>query len=263
MPIQRFSPTAAQAMPQTLTTPRPSPKPTPTSAVQTPDHIERSSDNVSRTAKGIAVDHALPQRYRLRAVTPNLAEKKTSNALLMDTHAGKIDKQSNAPRGMDVIRSDAPHGGTPTHHLNINKRLTNVEDPHLPISPAVYTGVGTMARTLEIASKAALPLAVTIDTARIGNAVMQDDGKIGKHTTAILGNVAGGWSGATAGAWGGAQAGALIGAEIGAPFGPVGALPGAAAGGLVGGIAGGIGGGIAGSQIGERIATHLTKGNTP
>jgi len=109
-------------------------------------------------------------------------------------------------------------------------------------SEAFLNSMGRVSEGLEVAGKVAAPVAVAADAYRLGNAVQQDGGTIGKHTVETAGSVAGGWAGAAVGAEGGAEAGAAVGAL----FGGVGAVPGA----IVGGVAGGVAGSLAGSELG-------------
>jgi len=107
-------------------------------------------------------------------------------------------------------------------------------------------------------NKVALPIAIALDTVRLGNAIYQDvkrdDGKP-KQTVKTAASVTGGWVGGAAGGLGGSNVGAWAGGAIGALFGGVGAIPGAAIGSIVGGIIGGIGGGVSASYGLEKLAS--------
>ena len=196
--------------------------------------------------KGIAADTLLPQRFVLRALTPNIARGNTTVAMLMDMLA-------NRGRGLPLLRFDGPHGGTQFPHINIHPRLTGVPDPHLPISPRLLQAAGTGARILEGARRIALPVAIVTDVFRLGSAFHSDGNQIGGETKRTIGSVAGGWGGAFAGAKLGAMGGAALGGALGTVFPGIGNVVGAGVGGFVGGIVGGIGGALGGSWIGEKL----------
>ncbi len=226
-----------------------------------PDPASPESEAVSNAAKGVAADRALPQRYRLKAVnaTVSATGTPTTHARIDDMRAGRTNAATGKPAGMWAVRTDAPHAGSPTYHLNLNPKLTGKPDPHTPISSGVYRAAGGAARLLESVDKAALPAAISIDTARLGAAYVADGDRAGTRTLHTAGSVAGGWAGAAAGAAAGAEGGAWAGGALGALFGGVGAVPGAAIGGVVGGLAGGIAGSFAGSAVGERAVDVIER----
>jgi hypothetical protein len=209
-------------------------------------------DGVSNTAKGAAANKALPQSYRLKAVEPEAARGKTTNAMIVDTTAGRI--KAGRPVGNWVVRTDAPHHGAPTHHVNIQKEFVGGKDPHTPISPGAYKAAGLTARMVESVEKVALPVGLALDAARLANAYLADGDRVGTQMVQTGAGIAGGWAGAAAGAAGGAEGGAELGGAIGALVAGAGAVPGAAIGGVVGGIAGGIAGAFGGSIAGEHLA---------
>lgn len=223
------------------------------------DRADDAEAIVSTSAKGIAANKALPQKYRLKPVTPELDRKRTTNALINDMTRGKVKAPNEKPNGLWVVRTDAPHPDAPTHHVNVNRKATGLEDPHIPISETAYKASGSAARVLEGAEKVAVPIAVGIDAARLGDAIVKDGGRVGKDTAHAAASVAGGWAGAAAGGVVGAEGGAAIGGGIGALFGGVGAVPGAAIGGVVGGIGGGIAGAMGGSWAAEKAADSAMK----
>ncbi len=212
---------------------------------------------ISNAAKGEAANVALPQRYRLKAIEPQAARGKTTNAMIVDTTAGRI--KAGKPVGNWVVRTDAPHRGTPTHHVNIQKELVGGKDPHTPISPAAYKAAGVAARIGESVEKVALPVGAALDAARLTNAYFADGDRVGAQMVQTGAGIAGGWAGAAAGAAGGAEGGAALGGAIGALFAGAGAAPGAAIGGVAGGIVGGIAGAFGGSIAGERIADAMRR----
>ncbi len=211
----------------------------------------------SSVAKGEAAHHALPQRYRLKAVEPDATRGKTTNAMIVDTTAGRV--KAGKPAGTWVVRTDAPHRGAPTHHVNIQKTLVGGTDPHTPISPSAYKAAGVAARVVEGVEKVALPVGVALDAARLGTAYLADGNRVGTHLVQTGAGIAGGWAGAAAGTAAGAEGGAALGGAIGALFAGVGAVPGAAIGGVAGGIIGGVAGAYGGSIAGEHIANAVRR----
>ncbi len=206
-----------------------------------------AASTIGNIMKGIAADTLIPQRFVLRALTPNLSRGQSTVAALMDMLAGKPG------RGLPLIRFDGPHKGTPFPHINLNPKLTGVRDPHIPISPKLLNVVGKGARILEGARKIALPVAIMVDAFRIGSAFHSDGNQIGVQTKQTVGSVAGGWAGAAAGAKAGAVGGAWLGGIIGSAVPVVGTAVGAGVGGFLGGLGGAIGGSMGGSWIGEKI----------
>jgi hypothetical protein len=210
--------------------------------------LENTAAIVGNTARGVAADRMLPQRYRLE---PPRGDTVTG---IRDTSAGRVRGTPPRPVGDWAIRLDRPHKGSPFPHVNINPTLSGRPDPHTRISPQALRVAGGTARTLETFGRVARPVAIATDAVRLGAAFHADGNRIGNNTIRTGGSVAGGWAGAAAGAWAGAQGGAAAGAAIGALFGGVGAAPGAAIGGFIGGLGGGILGGFGGSALGERAA---------
>jgi hypothetical protein len=209
-------------------------------------NLERGSNIIGNTAKGIDMDRTVPQRFRLE---PPRGDTQTG---IRDTKAGKVRGTPPKPVGDWVIRADRPHKGTNYPHININPKATGKPDPHIKISPGTLNGLSRTARVLNTAGKIARPVAVVTDGIRLANAYNQDGNRIGRNTIRTGGSVAGGWGGAAAGAWGGAKAGAVIGTFIGGPAGT-------AVGGLIGGVVGGIGGAFLGSWGGEKAANSVTR----
>jgi hypothetical protein len=207
--------------------------------------IDETAKAVGNVAKGSAADKLLPQRYRLeppRGASPTVTG-------IRDTLGGRLKGNPPRPVGEPVIRLDAPHGGTPYPHVNVDS-LGHL-DPHIPISSGALKAAGKAARVIEGAGKIALPVAIAVDTVRLGVAVYEDKG-IGRNTEVTAGSVAGGWAGAAGGAWAGAEGGALLGAAIGSVVPVLGTAAGAAIGGLAGGLIGAIAGGFFGSWAGEK-----------
>lgn len=102
---------------------------------QARDRAEDAAAAVSKTAKGLTADERLPQRYRLKALTPELGRKRTTNALILDTTRGPVKTATDKPRGEWIewiVRSDGPHRGAPSAHININPDVSGLDDPHAP-----------------------------------------------------------------------------------------------------------------------------------
>jgi len=200
--------------------------------------------------KGVALNMLRPGRYVFKAWTTNFARGKTSVAAIVDMTKGK-------GKGLWLLRFDNAHNNTLFPHINLNFDLTRIEDPHMRIPPAILEAAGKGARLLEAAQKIAIPVAIAIDTFRLGSAFHDDGNQIGSNTKRTAGSVAGGW----AGAWAGAEAGAWIGGGIGFAVGSVvpvlGNAAGAGIGGVIGGIVGGIGGAFGGSWLGEQAGSKL------
>lgn len=208
--------------------------------------------SVGNAAKGQAANTALPQRCRIKAVEPDAAHGKTTNAMIVDTTTGRV--KDGKPVGNWVVRSDAPHRGTPTHHLNMRKDVVGGKDPHTPIAPVVYKAAGAAAFVVEAAERVALPVGLAVDAVRLGGAFAADGSRIGGSTIAAGAGVAAGWAGAAAGSAAGTEGGAMLGGAVGALFGGIGAVPGSAIGAVAGGVAGGIAGAFGASIAGEHIA---------
>uniref|UniRef100_A0A914QBV5 Uncharacterized protein n=1 Tax=Panagrolaimus davidi TaxID=227884 RepID=A0A914QBV5_9BILA len=126
-----------------------------------------------------------------------------------------------------AFRIDTPHKGAPTHHININPKISGVPDPHIPISSAQFSAAKFAGKVLDKANRIALPVAVAIDIGRLGLATYEDykNGTI-RNVVETCASIAGGYGGG----YGGAVAGATIGTAI-FPG------PGTFGGAIVGGIA--------------------------
>ena len=220
----------------------------------------KTTNNVAQAAgeplKASGIRAGLSSRYKL--MTPN----GTSTVIgVLDSTAGKVRGTPPRPVGEWILRVDTPHPHAEFNHININPKLTGIPDPHLHVSSNVIRvskGVAKTAKVMRTINKVALPVAIVLDSVRLGCAiyddVKRDDGKV-KQTVKTGASIAGGWTGGAAGAVGGSELGALIGASVGALFGGVGAIPGAAIGSIIGGIFGSVGGGVAGSYGAEALAS--------
>ncbi|EGT51587.1 hypothetical protein CAEBREN_21210 [Caenorhabditis brenneri] len=132
----------------------------------------------------------------------------------------------------------------PQAHINVNRAVTGLKDPHIPLSNVAAQNTATAGKALNVLNKAAPVLtavAVVYDTYQIGKNVIKDKEYGSKRNTTqkVV---------TTAATWGGGFGGAAGGATIGTAM-----LPGIGT--LIGGIVGGIVGGI-GSSIGSEIATN-------
>ncbi|CAO4381740.1 unnamed protein product [Caenorhabditis nigoni] len=133
-------------------------------------------------------------------------------------------------------RIDAPHGNVPFHHINVNKAITGVKDPHIQISGATARAAGATGQVLNAVNKAAPVIMAASVLYDVVDVVNTDKKDVPKKIVNIVATKAGGYYGATAGA----AYGTMI-------FPGVGTL----IGGIVGGIFGGVGGGLAGDVVNE------------
>jgi len=207
----------------------------------------KASKYSGRFWNGVAVVKHLPVgKY---AIAPTKYLSKSTQFAIIDKSV-KIGKKGNW-----VFRLDKPHKGVDFSHMNINKRITGIRDPHAKVPDGVVTAAGGLNKTLKVVGVAALVASVAFDAYRIGSAVRGDlkkKGQPSKETGKTVASVGSGYAGGAAGAFGGNALGGWIGGGIGAMFGGVGAIPGAAIGSIVGGVIGGIGGAVGGSIAAEK-----------
>ncbi|EFP06209.1 hypothetical protein GCK72_008170 [Caenorhabditis remanei] len=139
-------------------------------------------------------------------------------------------------------RVDMPHANVPYHHINVNKAITGLKDPHIRISGATAHAAGAAGKVLNAVNKvapAALIASVILDAVEIA-----DDYNKGR-TEEVQRKVISKTSSYFGGAYG-ATAGAAYGSAI---FPGVGTLIGGVVGGLFGGVFGGIGGDVVAEMI--------------
>ncbi|KAF1760778.1 hypothetical protein GCK72_009028 [Caenorhabditis remanei] len=158
-----------------------------------------------------------------------------------------FDKTVKSTRGNPkwFARVDMPHGKVQYPHINVNKAITGVPDPHIPISGTTAHIAGGAGAVLDVVNKVAPVLMVASiahDAYQIGKCVATDIENHSSRNT-IQKTVT------TVAATGVGFAGCGVGAAIGTAIFPgIGTL----FGGLIGGIVGGLGGGI-GSEIASEV----------
>ncbi|CAL2038484.1 unnamed protein product [Caenorhabditis brenneri] len=130
----------------------------------------------------------------------------------------------------------------PVTHLNVNKAITGVPDPHIKISGATAKAVGLTGKALKFVQKVA-PIAMAASVAYDAYEVVGDWNRGDQKLAAkkVVTKTA---------QYTGASCGATTGAAIGTAIFPgVGTL----IGGIVGGVAGNIAGGIGGKLVAEAV----------
>ncbi|PIC40514.1 hypothetical protein B9Z55_011829 [Caenorhabditis nigoni] len=137
-------------------------------------------------------------------------------------------------------RIDMPHGNVPYHHINVNKAITGLKDPHIEISGFTARAAGLTGSALKFVNKVApvaMAASVAWNAADVASDLMKGDTKEAKKKVVNI-------AATSTGGYCGASAGAAFGTMI---FPGVGTL----VGGIAGGIFGGVGGGIAGDIANE------------
>lgn len=223
-----------------MVTPATSPRTPPLGATTPPRTVENGS-LTGEAAKGVVAGGAVGGRnFRVDVFDP---PQGASRLKVTDLTQGRV--KNGVPVGAPILRVDAPHGGAPTPHINVEnmpKALKGLEGlNHAPI-PHVPTGVLSAAKHLGKPLVVVGAVADAVDLKRSYDADQaRGDGQYGE-TKKAAGRVIGGWGGAAAGAATGAAIGSIV--------------PGlgTAIGGLIGGVVGGVGGSMGGSKLGEWVA---------
>ncbi|EGT51595.1 hypothetical protein CAEBREN_04374 [Caenorhabditis brenneri] len=209
---------------------------------QSGDHDE--NDNFQETI-GNVIQHAA-EGVTVGAIK-NAAQYAVKNGGRSSNVVSVFDKTVKSSLGNPkwFARVDMPHGNVPFHHINVNKAITGVKDPHIRISPGAAAAAGGAGQVLNVVNKAA-PLLTVASVAYEAYQIKECLGKdIENHSSRntikrVTTTVA-----ATAAGFTGSGIGATIGTVI---FPGVGTL----IGGLIGGVIGGIGGGV-GSEISSEV----------
>ncbi|EFP10605.1 hypothetical protein CRE_01198 [Caenorhabditis remanei] len=150
-------------------------------------------------------------------------------------------------------RIDKPHGKVPFYHINVNKAITGVKDPHTKISSETANLAAGAGRVLNVVNKMAPAMAVVavaIETVQFYRVVAKDINN-GSTRNTLQKTVS------TAAAAVGGYSGYSAGASIGTVF-----LPGvgAMAGGLFGAILGGAGAGAYAEGASEKYFDSVSLG---
>ena len=115
---------------------------------------------MKRFLPGSASANLLPTKFKL--MTGKFLSRSTTFGIRDTAYLGRA-------RDSWIFRVDNPHANAEFNHLNINTRMTGVQDPHiqLPSGAAKLGGIAT--KTLSFAGKAAIVAAVFVDTVRLEN----------------------------------------------------------------------------------------------
>ncbi|PIC40512.1 hypothetical protein B9Z55_011827 [Caenorhabditis nigoni] len=155
------------------------------------------------------------------------------------------------PVGITECKIDLATPKNPQAHINVNRAVTGLKDPHIGISSTTAQNAAKAGTFLNYLNKAApilTAVAVAYDGYQIAKNVKVDrqNGSTRNTTKKVV---------TTAATWGGGFGGSATGATIGtAMFPGIGTMIGA----IVGGIAGGIGGSV-GSDIASEAAMDALK----
>uniref|UniRef100_A0A1I7UR82 Gly-zipper_Omp domain-containing protein n=1 Tax=Caenorhabditis tropicalis TaxID=1561998 RepID=A0A1I7UR82_9PELO len=164
-----------------------------------------------------------------------------------------LDKTVKSSRGNSkwFIRVDKPHENVPYHHLNVNKAITGVEDPHFPMTAFEAKASRAVGKALNAVNHAA-PFIMAASLAYDSYQIVQRDKEnhsskntIKKVATTVIG-AAGGLSGSAVGS--------AIGTTV---FYGIGTLLGGLIGGIVGGAVVGMAGEFASEAIFDKVKYNI------
>ncbi|EFP06206.1 hypothetical protein CRE_06732 [Caenorhabditis remanei] len=148
------------------------------------------------------------------------------------------------------IRFDRPHGNVNYPHININKAVTGIKDPHIQISPTTAKTVGYFGKVAEKANDYAPILttaAVIYESYQIGKEVKKDyEYGTTRNTIKRVATTTATYTSGSIGACAGATIGSSIFPGIGTIFG-----------GIVGGVLGGYYGGHYSHVASEKALNHI------
>ncbi|CAO4371911.1 unnamed protein product [Caenorhabditis nigoni] len=123
-------------------------------------------------------------------------------------------------------RIDMPHGNVPYHHINVNKAITGLKDPHIQISGVTAHAAGLTGRALQALNKispALTALATFENVYQVGNNVIIDLTNGSKRNTIeALAKLLATYPEATLGAKAGASLGTTVLPGVGTMTGAVG-----------------------------------------
>ncbi|CAI2349384.1 unnamed protein product [Caenorhabditis sp. 36 PRJEB53466] len=148
------------------------------------------------------------------------------------------------------IRFDRPHRNVDFHHINVNKAITGVRDPHIPISATTAKAAGIAGKMAEKANEIAPILttaALVYEMFRVGKEVKKDyDHGTTRNTVKSVTATSGAYASGTLGACAGATIGTSVIPGLGTIFG-----------GIVGGVVGAYYGGHASHVASEMLLDHV------
>ncbi|KAH7703589.1 Protein C13G5.2 [Aphelenchoides avenae] len=157
-----------------------------------------------------------------------------------------------------AIRVDKPHAGAAYNHINVNKAVSGMKDPHIPVSDmtlAAAKGVNSVIEAIKKVEPFVKTAVYVADAYQVADAVYSDykARRCPRRTLRTAGRVGGSYGGLYVGAKVGGSVGSTVGGIVGGLFGGVGAVPGAAIGGWLGSFVGGYSGMQSGASVGEGV----------
>ncbi|KAI1715140.1 hypothetical protein Ddc_11172 [Ditylenchus destructor] len=129
-----------------------------------------------------------------------------------------------------AVRVDKPHVGHQYNHINVNKAVSGLKDPHTPIPNAALTlakGVNQVAKVIEKVEPVMQAVVIANDAYQLVDAAYSDFkySRCPRRTIRKAGAVGGSYVGLYAGAKAGGSVGAGIGGMVGGLFGGIGSVP--------------------------------------